>query len=68
MKAMRTLTMVIAVVVSGLTLVAVAPAPPAAAVLTRTFTQGSLEVSPGLSPYCTIRRPRAAGLWGVQTR
>ena len=43
MKQLRALVLVLAVVVSGLALVTVAPAPPAAAIITRTFTQGSLQ-------------------------
>ncbi len=45
-KQLRTLATLVAVVVSGLAVVAVAPAPPAAAWVTKLFTQGSLTVEP----------------------
>ena len=68
MKCFRTLVMVLAVVVSGLALVATVPAPPAAAQaaaapdsaedaeLRRTLVQGSLEITPGASPVCQVIR------------
>ncbi len=52
MKQGRTVTGLIALVASGLALVAVAPAPPAAADVSRVLAQGSDTVEPGNTAYC----------------
>ena len=65
MKQLRTVTVLIALVMSGLAFVAVAPAPPAAADLQMTLTQGSIDVERSITPFCTgavsLRRRGFAG-------
>ncbi len=55
MRLLRTVTTIVALVVSGLALVAVAPAPPAVAAAT-SFSQGSLVVTESPTEVCTTEQ------------
>ncbi len=62
-KQLRTLVTLVAVVVSGLAIVAVAPAPPAAAWVTKLFTQGPLDVEEGRTSICTNSGRQTEASW-----